>query len=342
MRVIEDSEPDRATQDAAAEWVIRLRAAQVDGSDWLAFDAWLNAAPEHGVAYDAADALWTELSHRAEDLRRRLETKEAPAPARRRRRRAETSRRAPSPWTYAPLAAAAAGLILFLTTPHRPAPPAPSAGTSYATAKGERRRLLLEDGTAIDLNSASRIRVRFDTDARRVFVEDAEAAFDVAHDAKRPFLVAVGDRTIRVVGTEFNVLRHQGAVSVAVRRGVVAVTPNAGGEALRLAPGQRLTHREGAPDQWVEAVPPDEPFGWKTGRLIYRDRPLAEVVTDLNRYFDQPIRVSDIRTGALKFSGVLMVDSPDATVDRLHALMPLEIARSDAGVTLTARSNADR
>ena len=130
-------------------------------------------------------------------------------------------------------------------------------------------------------------------------------------------------------------------MSVAVRRGIVAVTPNAGGVATRLTPGQRLTHREGAAEQAVEAVPLDEAFGWKTGHLIYRDRPLTEIVTDLNRYFDQPIRVSDGRTGALKFSGVLVVDSPDATVGRLQALMPLEIARSDAGVTLTAHSTPD-
>ncbi len=145
-----------------------------------------------------------------------------------------------------------------------------------------------------------------------------------------------------MVGTEFNVLHHAGAVSVAVRRGVVAVSPNTGGAALRLTRGQRLTHREGAADQAVEAAPPDEAFGWKTGHLIYRDRPLDDIVSDLNRYFEQPIRVSDGRTGALKFSGVLMVDSPDATVDRLQALMPLEIAHSDAGVTLTARSVPDR
>lgn len=338
MRVIEGSEPDRAAQDAAAEWVLKLRAEKIGEADWLAFDAWLNASPANAAAYDAADALWMELSERAEDLRRRLATPSIapPTPVARRARRPAHG---PSRWIYAPIAAVAAGVVVFLAAPHRPAPP---KETSYATAKGERRHLLLEDGTAIDLNSASRIRVRFDTDARRVFVDDAEAAFDVAHDVHRPFLVAVGDRTVRVVGTEFNVLRHQGAVSVAVRRGVVAVTPNTGGETTRLTPGQRLTHREGASEQAVEEVPPDEAFGWKTGRLIYRDRPLAEIVTDLNRYFDEPIRLGDGRTGALKFSGVLMVDSPDATVDRLQALMPLEIARSDAGVTLTAHPTPDR
>ncbi len=105
MRVIEGSEPDRAAQDAAAEWVIKLRGEEVGEADWLAFDAWLNAAPDHGRAYDAADALWTELSHRADDLRQRLEAREALAP---RARRAERGRRGVSPWVYAPLAAAAA------------------------------------------------------------------------------------------------------------------------------------------------------------------------------------------------------------------------------------------
>ena len=54
---------------------------------------------------------------------------------------------------------------------------------------------------------------------------DAEALFDVAHDVRRPFLIGVGDRQVRVVGTEFNLRHRDDQVDLTVRRGIVEVRP---------------------------------------------------------------------------------------------------------------------
>jgi hypothetical protein len=96
---------------------------------------------------------------------------------------------------------------------------------------------------------------------------------------KRPFLIAVGDRQVRVVGTEFNISHHDGQTALTVRRGIVDVRPldQPTAEPTRLFVGQQLRHRDGAPTSTVSSVEPDSAFAWTQGQLVYRDAPLSEV-----------------------------------------------------------------
>ena len=84
----------------------------------------------------------------------------------------------------------------------------------------------------------------------------------------------------------------------------------------------------------MAAAEPQEVLGWRTGRLVYRDQPLREVVADLNQQFAQPIRVEDPALAATPISGVLVLDDQSAVIRRLALLVPIEAVRSDAGVIL--------
>ncbi len=122
-----------------------------------------------------------------------------------------------------------------------------------------------------------------------------------------------------------------------VRRGVVEVAPADGarGEAIaRLTPGKRLDHRVGTVVSTVVSASPDEVFSWRSGRLIYRDRPLSEVVADLNANFRRPITLADRRAAEVRFSGVLVLDNEDAVVKRLAAFAPLSSQTTRDGVVL--------
>jgi transmembrane sensor len=171
-----------------------------------------------------------------------------------------------------------------------------------------------------------------------------EAVFDVAHDARRPFVIAAGDRTIRVVGTQFDVRRRDGRLAVTVARGAVEVRPvgAASGKAYRLHPGQRLEHVEGAAAAHVAAANPGEVLAWRSGRMVYRDRPLAEVVADLNQQFPMPVRIEDPILAAAPVSGVLVFDDQDAVLRRLALLVPFRAVRSGAGVVQRRDPATDR
>ncbi|HWA60433.1 MAG TPA: FecR domain-containing protein [Caulobacteraceae bacterium] len=319
-------------RERAAEWVVRVHADSCTEADWLALEDWLSGSPARQAAFDAAEALWLELGAEAAAILPGLAPDEPPTAEiiafRPRPRTARPTRRI-APWAVAAgLAAVGAGVGGYLALR------APTL--VYQTPKGATRQIQLPDGTAIALNSGSKIQVRFDRSARRVRMGEAEASFDVTHDAKRPFLISAGDEQIRVVGTEFNVLRHGDSVTLTVRRGVVEVRNPAADEPMRIPAGFQLTHHDGDVVSEVRRVQPDDAFAWRQHRLICRDRTLGEIVDDLNRTFARPIRVKG-EARALTFSGVLVVDSEDAVVRRLTQFLPVAATDTPAGPVLTAR-----
>lgn len=323
-------ERTNATRDAAADWLLRMRRPEADEADWLAFEAWLDASPDHAAAYDSVQALWEEVGAAAPALKAALAPHGPIARPHGAPPRIGASRR----WTIAAGLAAAALAVAVVPWSDVTAPT-----TVYATGQGERLAVTLADGTRIDLNAGSEIRVKLSRRERRVVMSDAEAVFDVTRDPGRPFVIASGDRTVRVLGTEFGVRRRDGHVAVTVATGVVEVSPvaNAPGDPVRLTPGLRLDHVEGAIQSQVSNADPAEVFGWRSGRLIYRDRPLREVVADLNRYAKTPLRLADARTGEIRFSGVLVLDDEQATVRRLVALAPITSVPTKDSILLRAQ-----
>ena len=315
-----------AARDAAADWVARLSLPTTGEAEWLAFDAWLESSEANRQAYDAAIGLWSELEAAAPALNQALDAAQASSAA----RPANANRR----WAIAGGLVAAALAVAVVPWGDVTAPTTP-----YQTAKGERRVVILADGTRIDLNAGSHMTVRLGSKARRVPMDDAEAVFDVAKDSHRPFLITAGDRTVRVVGTQFNVRRRDGVQSVTVRRGVVDVLPTRGaaGQAYRLTVGQRLDHVEGADASTLRAAAPDEAMSWRTGKLIYRGEPLANVVADLNRYAPTPVRIADARVGRMPFSGVLITDDGLGAVRALTVLAPVTSTETPDGILLRAK-----
>ena len=96
---------------------------------------------------------------------------------------------------------------------------------TYATGIGEQRSLALADGSTIELNTHSKIRVRFTADRRTIDLVEGQALFHVAKDKTRPFIVQSDGTKVRAVGTEFDVYRRMTGTTVTVIEGRVAVLP---------------------------------------------------------------------------------------------------------------------
>ena len=338
-----------ATQAAACAWVVRLQAPGAGEAEWLAFEVWLRETPGGEAAYDAAMNLW--LLADAYDPDRAG----ADGHDRDLERGARGGVFVGAPWRsmagrgMAALGLGGLGAVMaagwVLLAVHQPAQPArPSfapVATVYLTAKGERRAVVLADGTRLDLSGGSRVAVSLEPGARRVSMDEGEVAFTVTHDPNRPFAVSVGDRQVRDLGTEFDI-RHTGSqIRIAVRRGMVEVAANNGAKdaPIDLAAGRLLTRDEATDVTTVRTAPVDEAFAWKHGRLIYRDQPLQVVVDDLNRTFPRAVRIEGERVASLRFTGVLNVDEEDATIRRLTALLPISASRAGGATVLKARAD---
>lgn len=319
-------EEDRELAEAGA-WLARLQREDVDEEDGLEFEAWLDAAPRNRAAYKQALSVWHEFEIAAPQVQDELaggQRREGPRPARGATRRW---------WVGAGGMAVAAGLAVAVL----PGILAQQAtAETYATGKGERKRVTLADGSTVDINAETRLAVTYARNERKVEMAEGEAIFDVAHDARRPFTVAAPHREVRVLGTQFDVRSRQGELTVTVARGKVQVRPistTTQGRSFLLTPGQRLEVASSGREQLV-VVDPQEAFSWRAGRLIYRGEPLSEVVADLNRQYVEQIEISDPELGKMPITGVIVLDDQPAVVARLSLMLPIRSVPSDRGLLL--------
>jgi len=311
----------------ASAWLARLQREDIAEQDGLEFEAWLVAAPGNRAAYTRALSLWHEFEAAAPQVQDEL------AALQRRdalRTRGGTTRRW---WMGAGGMAIAAGLAVAVL----PGIVAQQAtAETYATGKGERKRVTLADGSIVDLNAETKLSVTYGRGERKIELAEGEAIFDVTHDAKRPFTVAAASREVRVLGTQFDVRQRQGDLMVTVARGKVQVRPmiaESAGRAFTLTPGQRLEVARSGHEE-LQLVDPQEAFSWRAGRLIYRGEPLANVVADLNRQYVEQIEVSDPELGKMPVTGVIVLDDQPAVVARLSLMLPIRSVPSDRGLLL--------
>lgn len=315
-------EKDDPTARAVA-WHVRLSSDSVETADFEEFARWVSET-RNRAAYDRLDRALATLGGEPSSFSRALDGN---PPETAPQRRSLVSRVPTRIWIVAAMASAAAVLALIFL------PVTPPVWTTYATAN-EPRLVHLIDGSTVHLNRNSTLRVSMQADARRTIL-DGEAIFDVMHEPARQFTVQAGDARIRVLGTEFDVLKAKDRTSITVRRGLVRVALEGGevglraGEQCRVLAGRCVTRR----------IDPDTAFAWRTGRLVYADVALGDVLSDLNRYYDRPVRAVDEQTESLRFSGVLVLDEQDKIVSRLEAFLPVVAERNADDIVLRA---ADR
>ncbi|AQR62482.1 hypothetical protein BZG35_13130 [Brevundimonas sp. LM2] len=317
--------PSQSLIDQASAWVVRLGGDDVTDVDYEALEAWLKVSPDHRPAFERAQGLWAALDQDRAALDAAL-TRAAP-------RLVATDRRSLVrrwPWGVGGLAVAALACALLI------GPILSSRPVTYVTAPGEQKTVNLADGSVIVMNGDSTLSIRLSGAERRVEMGHAEAAFDITHDVDRPFRITVGESRIEVLGTAFDVRRDADSTRVNVARGLVRVSDLADAtHNVRLAAGQSVT-RPDATDALTVAPGSTEPPGWRAGQLVYDDRPLSEVVDDLNRAYPTPIRAIG-GAGALRFSGVLALDGQDETLRRLEAFLPIVVARREGVIELRPR-----
>lgn len=154
--------------------------------------------------------------------------------------------------------------------------------------RGGEYRLVLDDGTAIWLNSDSRIKypVAFDTAERVVYLE-GEAYFQVAENAEWPFKVVTDCQTITVYGTEFDVAAYadEQTIRTTLLSGSVGVE-SASGFSVMLSPGSQAVVTRNGQSIETHNINVDDVVGWRNGMLIFDDLSLGEIMRNLSRWYD--------------------------------------------------------
>src|SRR5258708_63804 len=226
-------------------------------------------------------------------------------------------RRPPWPLFAGALAGAAActALLLFIV----PRISTDATPSTIATDHGQRRQVSLADGTRVDVNTDSAVRILFSDRERRVVLEKGEAFFEVSRDpAARPFIVAVGKTEVRVVGTKFSVRASDIRTDVIVAEGKVEVVPDTTQDSpsvpakVELVPGNSLRFDRRENQVQISSIDPQRATAWRTGVIDFDNATLPEVIAEVNRYASTPFLIEGERLDGIRLSGTFKVGDTES------------------------------
>lgn len=303
----EGEKPGTALSDEAIDWMVRLSSGRATPSDRLAFLNWRKRSPLHEAAAVEAETLLrgVDETRQADRMRRGAEPLRFRPAARRFGRR-----------TLFAGATAAAASVAAVTVGLNVMGPLSGLYADHTTAVGERKRVVLEDGSVVTLNTATALSVDYSGQERRIALYDGEALFEVAKDPNRPFIVTAGSGQARAVGTAFVVRRNDACEHVVVTEGTVEVTIGKAAP-VRLEAGQWLGFGESGRRQ-VRTVDVDALTAWQRGKLIFNRRSLQSVVDELQRYRRGRIVIANDQLKTLQITGVFDLDEPDRLLRTLE------------------------
>jgi transmembrane sensor len=323
--------PDREELDAirrtAAGWFARM-LRDGEQADRAELERWLDQDVRHRRAYDQIVRRWQDA--------RQLRHDPALAELRREALAAGSPRHASAVRRLVPIAASllVAALVGIAGWALIDGPSGP-----YRTAIGERRDIVLEDGSVITLNTESRVRVAYTAARRDVVLEQGQAQFEVAKDAARPFRVQAGKGEVVALGTRFDVrIRNRDEIVVTLIEGSIDVrlqSPDvpAPPAAAHLAAGEQISVKPGGLTEILHGKV-NEVTAWRSGELAFDDQPLEDVVYEANRYTTSKIVIGDDRLKQMHVTGVFKAGRNDTLIQALVSSLQLRRTTNTTGDTV--------
>lgn len=333
--------------EEACDWFGECRSGELDAANRRDFDRWLRQSPDHIAAYLEVAALYQEGGAAipqndadvealiAAAIQDRDNVVDLPSNAGTRAPvTADNSRlRVTRKLAVAVSFASAAAAVLVLSLMFWP--------ETYTTGIGEQRSLVLADGSTVELNSRSRIRIRFSSEQRGVELIEGQALFKVAKDHARPFVVDSGGTHVRAVGTQFDVYRKRHGTIVTVVEGRVAVLaerddgsmtftePETGtlGPGLLVSAGEQAAVNESSA-QRLPNPNIDSATAWRQRELVFDTASLFDVAEEFNRYNTRRLVIDKDDNYNFHISGVFSSTDPSSLIRFLQARRELRVVET--------------
>ncbi|OGS69148.1 MAG: hypothetical protein A3F91_05290 [Flavobacteria bacterium RIFCSPLOWO2_12_FULL_35_11] len=163
---------------------------------------------------------------------------------------------------------------------------------------GKKFQVVLSDGTEVYLNSGTVLKypVKFITGLnRQVYLLEGEAYFDVAKDAKHPFIVNGDDMNVRVLGTKFNVSTYpeDSSINTVLVEGAVSIFGDDKkydkATSLEMKPGHKASWNNSRNNIIIEEVNTNDYTGWIDGKLIFKNTQFKNILKKLERHYNVSI-----------------------------------------------------
>lgn len=159
------------------------------------------------------------------------------------------------------------------------------------TSKGEKKEIILPDGTKVWLNVDSKIvyNEKFERGYRRVKLY-GEAFFDVVKNPKWPFIVETSQLSIKVLGTKFNVKAYSDdkTIETTLESGLISLQQEGkifGDKSIIIKPQQKATFSKKEQKLLLEDVDSERYTSWKEGRLVFDNEDIHEAMKKMERWY---------------------------------------------------------
>lgn len=317
MIQVSDTPPKKgaAAIDAlVADWLDRRDRGGWTQDDQLELDAWLDEDPIHRITYWRMEAAWLR-TERLGALR---------APEEFRRRHIGFFRVA-----AALVAVAAIGGALWM-------PSSRTATVAYATSIGGHKTVMLPDGSRIELNTDTAIRIADTADARDIWLDKGEAYLQVTHNAARPMTVYVGQRRITDLGTKFVVSRTADRLEVSVLEGKVGLGASPASLPLILREGDAaIASAQGLSVMRKSTHELSNELGWRRGVIVFDNTPLAEAAEQVGRYNTVKVEIADASIARLPVTGTVSATDPHEFLRMARTVFGLRAEKIDGKFVIT-------
>lgn len=340
MNEIEDmNEVEREMACLSSAEQIDLQAVQwfmdrSESREWTedqdaAFEAWLVQSPKHRLAYWRVEVGYEHVQ--------RLATIRSPRDLRDGAGIRPVAKDRTRDWSFwfkrvsATAAVLIVGIIAVVEFTGRQM-------VTYSTPIGGHEILTLADGSRVELNTDTVVRVANDRE-RVVELVQGEAFFSVKHNAAHPFVVTAGEERLVDLGTEFVVRKDTNRARIGVVEGRVRLESTGlftNTQLAMLTPGDlvvatadNVAIAKGAAHQLTDDL------AWRTGRLILRHTPLRTAAAEFNRYNEEKLIVADAQVADLTVSGTFPVNSTEAFARLVQKLMGLHVEHREGEIVIS-------
>jgi len=300
-------------EQTAAEWLERRASDDWNEARDAELEIWLAQSPAHAVAFMRLEAAWNRAT--------RLAALQQPMLRKPLQGTTQPSRRPALKIAAAVMVTAAISVGGSLLAVHQ-------KDQTFATTIGGREALSLVDGSKIELNTDTVLRMANGAGERKVWLDRGEAYFDIKHDAAHPFVVMVGDHRVTDLGTKFIVRQEGDRVEVKLLEGSARLDANSGlpAQSAVLKPGDVAI---ATADQTSVTKKPvkelTQELGWRRGVLTFDHTTLAEAVAEFNRYNRQKIVIADRAAAKLEIGGTFPSDDVKLFGRATHIALGLRV-----------------
>jgi transmembrane sensor len=323
--VTDTREPD-ALLDEALDWIVRLKTGEPTRVDVEAVQRWREQSAAHEAAFKKAAGIYRHASIAARELADQSNEIDTGGALRRSSSRVLARRL----FLGGSIAAATAG-YLIARPPLGLWPSLEELSADYRTGKGEHRKIAVMPGVSLELNTQTSIALREAQNETRIELISGEASVAATQFSSKPLVMMAANGRITAAEADFNARCLNGVVSVTCLNGAVDVVQDS--KEVRLRKGEQVSYSPGG----IEASIPVDPVqvtAWQAGLLIFRDRPLSDVVDEVNRYRSGKIIITNADLKRRIVNGTFQISKLDDFVPQVQQLFGAQARPLLGGVVL--------